>query len=152
MKNLLKILFVFLIVIISGCTNDSTKEPELLCFTPPGNFSFEIADKTTGANLFTNRTFQSNQINIIDIATNTIVPFTFISENGLNIFTISTIGWKTEKVNYSITIKEKSIFGLYVDASIINGTCSYTKYNEILIKNAEFELNKNTGVYKILVP
>jgi hypothetical protein len=152
MKKTVKILILFIIVVISGCTKDIIPNSGYSCFTPPERFLFEIVDKTTGINLFTLGTFQSNQISITDLATNTKVPFTFISENGINIISIDKIGWKTEKVNYLVTIQEKPIFGLYVDPTRISSTCSYTKYNEILIKNAEFELNKTSGIYRILVP
>lgn len=150
MKNLIKFLFVSLIIIVFGCSSD--QQPQISCFTPPGSFSFEIVDKNTGENLFTNRTYLPNQIEIIDLANNTQIPHTFISENGINLINIHTIGWKTEKVNYSITIQGKKIFGFYVDASRISGKCSYTRYNEITIQNSEFEVNKNNGSYKILVP
>jgi hypothetical protein len=151
MKKNFKILFVFLIIVASGCTNE-VNSPGILCFTPPPSFKFEIVDKSTGVNLFTNGTYQSSQIAITDLSNNTKIPFTFVSENGLNLIQIENIGSKTEKINYSIIIQEKSIFGLYVDATRISGDCSYTKYNEILIKDAEFKLNQSTGIYKILVP
>jgi hypothetical protein len=150
MKKKITILILFTIVAICGCNNDLTPEPGPACFTPASGFPFEIVDKTTGANLFTNGTYQFNQLLITDLATNKRIPYTFESVHGL--FITDGIGWKTEKINYSITIQEKPIFDLYIDATRINGTCSYTKINEILIKNAEFEIDKDSSVYRILVP
>jgi hypothetical protein len=149
MKNPIKILFLLLIVALSSC-NEITPEPGPLCFTPASGFPFVIVDKTTGANLFTNGTYQPSQILITDLSTNNKIQYTFDLVRGL--FITNAIGWKTEKINYSITIQEKPIFDLYIDATRINGTCSYTKINEILIKNAEFEIDKTSSVYRILVP
>jgi hypothetical protein len=150
MKILIKTSLLFLFFAICAC-DDIFKSVD--CFSPPEGFTFEIVDKTTGENLFTNGTYKSDQIVVTDLATNSKVPFTFISENGINIFSIQNIGWKTEKVNYNITIQDKNIFGLYVDASRSNGDeCSHTVYKQILIKNAEYKLNKEKGIYIIKVP
>jgi hypothetical protein len=152
MKILVKAFILFLFIGLFSCDKLGSGN-NIACFTPPGDFPFEIVDKTTGENLFTNGTFKSNQIDVTDLSTNLKVPFSFISENGLNIFSIHTIGWKTEKVNYRITIQDKNIFELYVDASRLDGdNCSYTVYNQVLIKNAEYELNKEKGRYVIKVP
>lgn len=149
-KNLIKASILFLFISLSACDKS---EPEILCTTPPEGFRFEITDKTTGENLFTNGTFKSDQIVITDKTTNTKVPYTFISENNINLISINSIGWKTEKVDYSITIQEKAIFELYVDASRLNGMhCSYTEFNQVLIKNTAYEWNKDKGVYIIEVP
>jgi hypothetical protein len=150
MKILIKTSILFLFFGLYACED---KGGQINCFTPPEGFTFEIVDKTTGENLFTNGTYKSDQIVVTDLATNLKVPFTFISENGINIFRIQTIGWKTEKVNYSITIQDKNIFELYVDASRSDDDdCSHTVYKQILIKNAEYELNKEKGIYIIKVP
>jgi hypothetical protein len=149
MKSLYKFLSIFILVILFGCTNGSE---HISCFTPPGSFSFQITDKKSGENLFTNGTYAPSQIIITDLYTDKIVAFKFIDENKYNAIVINNIGWKTEKINYSIAIKEKNIFELYVDASRLNkNNCSYTNYNEVKIKNIEFELDRSTGVYKILV-
>lgn len=150
--KIFKILLTLVIVLVFvGCSNQ-LESNQKLCFTPPSNFRFEIVDKTSGENLFTNGTYQSNQITIIDLSNNSKVPFTFIAENGQNSISIHTIGWKTEKINYTINIQEKTLFTLYVDATRISDGCSYTEFNEVSIKNTDFEFNQNTGIYKILVP
>ena len=148
MKIFTKITAVFLIIITFSCSED---KPYMSCFTPPQGFSFEIADAKTGENLFTNGTYKSNQIVITDSNSNNVI-YQFVSENNINIIQLRTIGWKTEKINYQIKIGDKNIFTLYVDATRNSRECNYTTYNEITIKNAEFELNKSTGIYKIYVP
>ena len=44
------------------------------------------------------------------------------------------------------------IFDFYVDAERKSeNCCSFTQYNEISITASEFELDTQTGIYKILV-
>lgn len=73
--------------------------------TPPQSFTFEIIDKTSGENLFTNGTYEPATISIIDVLdNNNPVEFTFISENDINLIEIGSIGWETETVNLKFDI------------------------------------------------
>jgi hypothetical protein len=144
--NLILILFT---IVFQSCKDDECNQ---LCFTPPQGFQFEIVDKESGENLFTNGTFDSNDIVITDILNNNnSVEFSFISENSVNLIAISSIGWETEIVNLKIDIADNHIFNFYVDAERINDCCSHTAYNEITITDAAFELDNQTGTYKIFV-
>ena len=145
--NLILILFA---IIFQGCKDDD--ECDQLCFTPPQTFQFEIVDKESGENLFTNGTFDSNDITITDnLNNNESVEFSFISENNINLIQIGSIGWETEIVNLKIDILDNHIFNFYVDAERIEDCCSHTEYNEITLTDSEFELDNQTGIYKILV-
>ncbi|MEP5546197.1 hypothetical protein [Maribacter dokdonensis] len=141
------LLVILFTIIFQSCNDDNCGE----CFTPPQSFSFEIVDKTSGENLFTNGTFNSNEITITDNLNNDEpIDFSFISENDINIIHISSIGWETETVNLEIHIANNHIFDFYIDAERkIDDCCSYTDYNEIIILNSEFELNTETGTYVI---
>jgi len=142
---LLAILFT---IIFQSCIDDDCGE----CFTPPQSFHFEIIDQASGENLFTNNTFESDDIEIINSLNNETIEFSFISENELNIIQVNSIGWETEIVNLEVSIAENELFNFYVDAERkLADCCSYTDYNEITITNAEFELDNETGVYKILI-
>ena len=144
--NLILILFT---LIFQSCNNDDCGE----CFTPPQSFQFEIVDKNSGENLFTNGTYDSGNIEITDnLNDNEPIEFTFISENNINLIQIGSIGWETEIVNLKIDISDNHIFDFYVDAERKMGECcSYTEYNEITIGESEFELDSENGIYKILV-
>lgn len=145
--NLILVLFV---LIIQSCNDDD--ECNQLCFTPPQTFEFEIVDKESGENLFTNGTFNSNDITITDnLNNNESVEFSFISENNVNLIQIGSIGWKTEIVNLKIDISDNHIFNFYIDAERVEDCCSHTEYNEINLTDSEFELDNQTGIYKILV-
>lgn len=145
MKQLVKFLFIAMIISNQGCNIDCGE-----CFTPPAPFLFEIVDKATGENLFTNGTYESADIQIINTIDNTDLEFTFTDENDVNIIQIHPIGWITEKVSVLVKLADKNIFNLYVDAERVSeNCCSFTRYNEIKIENSDFELDIKTGIYKI---
>ncbi|CAL2083409.1 conserved hypothetical protein [Tenacibaculum dicentrarchi] len=146
----INLLLVLIAIVFQGCKDDD--ECNQLCFTPPQPFQFEIVDKENGENLFTNETFDSNKITITDnLNNNESVEFSFISENNINLIQIRSIGWVTEIVNLKIDISDNHIFNFYVEAERIEDCCSHTEYDEINLTDSEFELDSQTGIYKILV-
>lgn len=149
MKKLFLIATCIFITLLSCKDTDC---PE--CFTPPNPFVIELIDKTTGENLFTNGTYNADDISLTNILNNNSnIEFTFIDENDYNMIQVNTIGWQTEIVNYELKIKDQTIFNLYVDVERKSGNCcSYTEYNYIEIKNAEYTLDSESGIYKILIP
>ncbi|WP_433829706.1 hypothetical protein [Flavobacterium anhuiense] len=144
--------FLFTILIFSNYSCDSAGSDPILCFTPPNDFSFELVDKTTKENLFTNGTFNSKDIVIKNLDdTSKIAKYVFISENNVNLIRLQNIGWQTETINYSISIGKKNIFQFHVEAKRINTECSHTEYSNLEIKNTVYELDQAKEVYKILV-
>lgn len=150
MKRGIKVLTLIILIFTQSCKEDECED--LLCFTPPSPFDFELVNKLSGENLFTNGTFDQNDIRVINLDSHSSVEFTFIDENDYDVIRINTIGWETEIINYSLKISSIIIFDLYVNAERLNGDCcDYTEYKEIRIENADFELNQDSGIYKILV-
>ena len=145
------IAFLLVLVLFSqSCKDDDCGG--VLCNTPPEPFDFELIDKTTGENLFTNGTFNPQDIKVINLADQRAVEFDFIFENDINVIRIYTIGWQTETVQYAIQLSSEPLFELFVDAERLNtDCCSHTEYNEIRIENTEFQKEPSTGIYKILV-
>lgn len=151
MKSSFTLLFLFVLLFSQACKDDDNCS-EVACFTPPEPFSFELVDKTSGENLFTNETYNSNDISVVDLDDQSAVEFTFQDENNTNLIRINTIGWETETVAYSIQIATKSVFELYVTAErSTDGCCPNTDFTEIRIEKADFELNKESGIYTIFV-
>ncbi len=148
MRNYFFIL-LFLVLTIQSCK----KEDCDLCFTPPNVFLFELVDKTTGENLFTNGTYNINDLKITNsLNNNAPFEYEFITENDINLIQVYGIGWKTEKVNLNFEISNNYIFSLYVDAERKkDDCCSYTSYKEISINDIEFEIDSETGAHRILV-
>ncbi|MGP1993182.1 hypothetical protein D9V96_014995 [Zobellia laminariae] len=151
MKSSFTLLFLFVLLFSQACKDDDNCS-EVACFTPPEPFSFDLVDKTSGENLFTNETYNANDISVVDLDDQSAVEFTFQDENDTNLIRINTIGWETETVAYSIQIATKSVFELYVTAErSTDGCCPNTDFTEIRIEKADFELNKESGIYTIFV-
>lgn len=147
MKSVTKLFILIAILSFQSCIEECGD-----CFTPPSGFVFELVDKESGENLFTNGTYNSSDIEILNLADSSAVEFGFIDENDINVIVINTIGWKTEIVNYSSTVSGKSVFNLHVDAERLMGECcSYTIYNAIEITDAEFVQDNSSGIFRILI-
>jgi hypothetical protein len=143
------LILILVTLLFQSCHDDDNDCGE--CFSPPEDFAFEIVDKTSGENLFTNGTYNAEDITITNsLNDDEPVTFTFISENEYNIINISSIGWQTEIVDLTIAVSDTPIFNFYVDAERKTANCcSHTEYNEITISGSEFEAE--TGIYIILV-
>lgn len=146
MRFVLRSFFVLALLTFQGCLEKECGA----CFTPPSPFVFEIVDKTTRENLFSNGTYLPEDIEVVT-SNDVPIEYSFNDENGLNLIVISRIGWQTEKVNLSVKISDEDIFSLYVDAERLSeDCCSFTRYNDIKIEISAFELDANTGIYRIL--
>ncbi|MEN8125871.1 MAG: hypothetical protein ABFR32_12170 [Bacteroidota bacterium] len=126
-----------LILLLTSC--DDCKD--ISCFTPPPSFSFEIVDKQTEENLFTNGTYSEDQIQVFNTLTNNPIDYTFIGEEDINIINIFSLGWETEEVDVTIKIGEDIEFNFFVDAERKNeDCCSFTEINEFSVENIDYAL------------
>ncbi|SIS46704.1 hypothetical protein SAMN05421766_10243 [Zobellia uliginosa] len=148
MKNRVLIVFVVFVMILHSCDDCNDKA----CLTPPVGFTFELVDKTTKENLFTNETFNSNEIKVTNLDDNSNIEFDFIDEDNINLIQVNSIGWESAKIDALINVSGIDILNLIVDAERTSeDCCEFTEYNDIRIENAEFELNEESGVYTILI-
>ncbi|MEN8126044.1 MAG: hypothetical protein ABFR32_13055 [Bacteroidota bacterium] len=137
MKNF----FYTLILLLSLTSCDFDDCEGIDCFTPPPSFGFEIVDKQSKENLFTNGTYTDDQIEVFNTQTKEPVEYRFISENNHNTIGIHSIGWSTEKVDITINIGDEVIFNFFVDAERKKGDCcSFTKIKEFRIENIDYEI------------
>jgi hypothetical protein len=147
-QRVLLLLIIVPILLVQSC-NDCK---DIACFSPPEPFLLELVDKTSGENLFSNGSLLPDEVTISDMDNNTVVDYTFISENGLNLIQVNSFGWETETINYLFQASENTLFQLYVDAERVSeNCCSFTRYNEITIELADFNLIGQSGVYSILI-
>ncbi|MDN3641457.1 hypothetical protein QWY87_02000 [Lutimonas halocynthiae] len=147
-----KLLLIAVMILLSSQACDDKDCEDVLCFTPPMPFAFELVDKDTGENLFTNGSYDSNDIEVLNVSDNSRREFVFISENDLNIIQIGSIGWDSEIAEVVLKVGDETILNLYVDSERISeDCCNFTKYNEIRIDNAEYELDQQRGIYTILI-
>lgn len=149
MKKSICFLLIFFYV-LQSCVSETCDKS---CVTPPQSFFFELVDNISKENLFTKDIYESGEIEITNtLNDNASVDLIFITENDVNLIQINTIGWETETVNLRFKISELHIFDFYVDAvRNAEDCCSYTSYNEISVRDSEFELDSESGIYKILV-
>ncbi len=145
-----KALIYLLILLLQSCISNDCED--YACFSPPNPFIFELVDKSTGENLFTNGTYNSNEIEIFNTSDSSKIEYSFIDENNINIIQIGSIGWESEIVECWLQINNSVILVLFVDAKRLSeNCCSFTRYDEIRIENAVYEYNNQSGIYKILI-
>lgn len=150
MKISCSILLVIAVFALNSCNVDKC---DVDCSSGPLRLSFELLDKATGENLFTNNTFDPADIAVLDLGNNNIeVQFTFNSENDINIINLAPFGWGTNIANYLLKVGERDIFTLAVDAEEIKDVCcSNVVLNKLTLEGSEFSQNTQSGVYEVLV-
>ena len=141
---------VMILLSAQACADKDCED--VLCFTPPMPFAFELVDKDSGENLFTNGSYDSDDIEVLNVSDNSRREFVFISENELNIIQIGSIGWENEIAEVVLTVGDETILNLYVESERVSeDCCNFTKYNEIRIDNADYELDPQSGIYTIRI-
>jgi len=139
---------LFILSFLIACDEDDCKDID--CFTPPNYFNFEIKDKSTGENLYTNGSLQADQLKVFNAVTKAPMEYQFIAENNLNIIVLNSVGWKTEKNTVTFELKEGLSFNFYVDAERkYKNCCSFTEYNETKVENAPYEYEGLKNLYSI---
>ncbi len=119
----------------------------------PSGLSFELLNKVTGENLFTNETFDPADISVLDLDNNNSnVQFTFNSENDINTINLGPFGWVTNIANYLLKVGEHDIFTLSINAEKINGDCcDYVVVRKLNIEGSDYSQNSDNGVYEVLL-
>lgn len=142
MKQLSSLVFIFLCI---GCNSEADVTDDL---TAPGTFAFQILNKDTGENIFSNKTYNPEKIIVKNLDSQNVVQHHFISDNDLDIIVLENLGRESEDVNYSINVGDKSMFELHVDAILVKKDEDF-EYKNIAITNTEFKQDKTSGVYNI---
>ena len=150
MKMKCFVLLCFVAISLYSCSVDKC---DVLCNSGPLGLSFELLDKTTGENLFTNGTFDKADIKVLDLDNNNSnAQYTFDAENDRNIINLGPFGWEKRIANYLLKVGDREIFTLHLDAEEKNeNCCSYVQVNKLEISGATYEQNQENGVYEVLV-
>jgi hypothetical protein len=152
MRNLILVFIFALFASFQSCQKINCED--YACFTPPQPFYFELLDSVTHEDLFANGTLDSNQIEVFNIANNNKVDYKYIRADSNSAVVIYGIGWELERTQVEVTLRvsTKDILNLYLDSeSISENCCTFTRYHEIRIENANYEMDKETGNYKIYI-
>ncbi len=144
------ILFFLVAFAFNSCNVDKC---DVLCNSGPLSLNFQLLDKTTGENLFTNGTFNSDDITVLDLDNNNnSVQFSFNTEDDRNVINLGPFGWGTNNVNYALKVGERDIFTLHINAEEkTEDCCAFVQVNKLEIENAEYSQNMQSGIYEILV-
>ena len=142
---------ILLIVVFTIFSCKINECEDIACFTPPPNFAFELVDKTTGENLFTNGTLKDTDIEVLD-ENEEKVTFKFISENNINIIDLPEIGWNLDLHTYTITVGPTVEFRLELEMEEKHeNCCTFFKVITFNISNYTYEQSSTTGVYSIKI-
>lgn len=144
------ILFLVTAFVLNSCSVDKC---DVDCTSGPLGLNFQLLEKTTGEDLFTNGTFDPEDIEVLDLDNNNSnVQFTFNSEDNRNIISLGPFGWGTDVVNYALKLGDRKIFTLRLDTEKnTENCCSFVQINKLEIEKAEYLQNPETGIYEILV-
>jgi hypothetical protein len=143
MKQLSSLVFIFLFI---GCNSQADITDSL---TAPETFAFQILDKNTGENVFSNKTYDPEKITVKNLDSKDLVQHHFISDNNLDIIVLENVGRESDNINYSINVNDKSIFELHVDANLVKKDDSEFEYQNVEITNTAFKKDETSGVYNI---
>lgn len=145
------ILLLVTVFTLNSCNSDDNDIP--YCESGPLGLSFQLLDKTTGENLFTNGTFDPADIQVLDLDNvNSNVQFTFNSEDDRNVINLGPFGWGTNIAHYILKVDERDILTLYLDAERKSEDgCSFVAINKLEIENAEYTQNTQSGIFEVLV-
>ena len=121
------------------------------CFSPPPNFNFELVDKTTGENLFTNGTLKSEDIQVLN-ENDEKISFQFISENDYNILSLNEIGWDLDPHTYTISVGTSIVFTLELDMEEKHeNCCTFFKTETFQLSGYVYEQSNTTDIYMIKI-
>lgn len=147
MKKLLKISLLLSIIFTTGCDS-----PQINCETGPLIYTFEFVDKDSGANLFDNGTFTpQTPVTVTDLNQSKIIQTTYLKSNNSE-RALLTLAFEAGTFKYAVNIGDKPAFELSVATERVKGSqCNSIVKKSFEIKNAEYEEEKTTGIYKILI-
>jgi len=147
MKKLLKISAILVLFFAAGCDSAETN-----CSTGPFGLTFEFVDKDSGANLFNNGTFTpQTPVTVTDLNQNKIIQTTYLKSNNSD-RALLVLAFEAGTFNYAVNIGDKPVFELLVVTESVKGSqCSSIVKKAFEVKNAEYEEEKTTGIYKILM-
>lgn len=150
MKTKVLVLLFITVFTLNSCSVDKC---DVDCTSGPLSLNFQLLDKTTGENLFTNNTFDPADIRVLDLDNdNSNVQFTFYPDDDRNVINLGPFGWGTNNVNYILKVGDRNIFTLRLDAEQnTEDCCSFVQVNKLEIENADYSQNPETGIYEILV-
>lgn len=145
-----KMFLILLLITLFSCKNNDCSD--YACFTPPPRFTFELLDKSTGENLFSNGTLNPDEIRVFD-EENNLFNASFISENNINLIDVSEIGWNLGLHSYTLIVGVDLEINIVLEIEEKNeNCCTYFEVVNFQILNYEFSKSNTTGIITVLIP
>ena len=115
------------------------------CMSPPPTFMFKFVDKDSGENLFTNKTFEIENVSVKD-KNGEEVDFEFITEDNINILNLKTVGWELSPNSYTIKLSENTSVNFELDIDEKHTECcTYYEVKAFDLKGYEYEREYDYG-------
>lgn len=146
MRKLLNLSIFIILIFATACDSG-----EVNCSTGPFVRTFEFVDKDSGANLFSNGTFApQTPVTVTDLNQNKVIQTIYMKSNTDR--PLLVLGFEAGTFKYAVKVGDKPVFELsVVTEEVKGGHCSGIVNKSFEIKNAEFEEDKTSGIYKILI-
>lgn len=118
--------------------------------TGPPSFSIEIIDAVSNENVFTNGTFTQSQLQVTPTNSASFY-YSFISENNLNILTISP-AWEEGTFTTTLKLGEDITIPIIAKVKKVSNDC-HTNYGieTVTISNYESHFDQENYIYKIKI-
>lgn len=146
MKKSLVLLIATMLML--SCSSESCED--LLCTTGPPGFAFELADKESGENLFSNGTFDPGDIHLRN-EEGASVSYIFSGEHGRNIIQTGLEPVPEVKSFFLGISSDLEIEIRYGVEQRSEDCCSFYEILEFSIPDYESNQSQSTGIYTIFV-
>ena len=149
----MKIKIFSLLIAFSLLLSCNVNTCDYYCNSGPLSLYFVLLNKESGENLFTNGTYQLENLEVLDLDnSNAAIPFNFNIEEDLNQLAIGSFGYEINEANYAITINSETIFSISLNTEETrDACCSAISLKDFKLNGAEYNLNETTGVYEVLI-
>lgn len=138
----LTLMLFSLLIIYSSCDNCS----DVACFTPPQPFIFNFVD-STGVNVFETGTYSINDLELTDNKTGDRISYDIIEDQFLR---IHSIGWESEEIDYSFSLKNLDNINFTVNAERLPGKCcNFTRMTDFNVSSHDFIVSDETDIITI---
>jgi hypothetical protein len=115
------------------------------CMSPPPTFMFEFVDKDSGENLFTNNTFEIENVSVTD-ENNEKVEFELMTEDNINVLNLKTVGWNLEAKSYTIKLNDTTSVNFDLNINEKHSECcTYFEVETFEVYDFEYERENNNG-------
>lgn len=141
--------FFVIFILVFGCSTSNYCE-ENSCFTPPPATIFNIVDRDSGEDLFTNGTLNSGNVKLLD-ENDKNIGFQVFSEND-SIFLYLDVGWETGFNSYRLILSPEVEIQFNLISEIKNESCcNFYTLKDLSVTNFSFSQSETTGNYLIFI-